>query len=217
MTSAVESNVPADQFRCGTVAIVGRPNVGKSTLVNALLGQRLSITGPKPQTTRHRLLAIVTRAQGQILLLDTPGLHRPGAKAIDRQLNRTARQAIGEADVVAQVIEAGRWTGEDDEVWNALASHRQPKLLVLNKIDRCKDRSRLLPILAQASARHAYDDLVPCSGQSGDGVAELEKTIIGHLPQRPAAYDAEELTDRNSRFLAAEFVREQLMLRLSDE
>ncbi|MDE1962180.1 MAG: 50S ribosome-binding GTPase, partial [Xanthomonadaceae bacterium] len=111
---------PPSEFRCGTAALVGRPNVGKSTLLNALLGWHLCIAGPRPQTTRHRILGILTRPHGQILFLDTPGLHRGGARAINRQLNRTARQAIAEADVAVQVVEAGRWTAEDTQVWNAL-------------------------------------------------------------------------------------------------
>ena len=210
-------DAPGEPYRCGTVAIVGRPNVGKSTLVNALVGARLSIAGPKPQTTRHRLLGIATRARGQILVLDTPGLQRSDTRAMGRQLNRTARQAIGEADVAVQVVEAGRWTEEDEDVWRALAATSRPKLLVLNKIDRYADKSRLLPIIAQATAQRAYDAVVPVSARRRDGIDALEGAILDRLPEGAPLYEADELTDRSERFLAAELVREQLMLRLSQE
>jgi len=209
--------VPDASFRCGTAAIVGRPNVGKSTLLNALLGQRLSITGPKPQTTRHRILGIVTRAAGQILVLDTPGLHRTDTRAIGRQLNRTARQTLGEADVLVHVVEAVRWTEEDEGVWQALSQVTQPRLLVLSKIDIHKDRSILLPFIARITAERQYADVIPLSAKSGDGVSTLENAIIERLPLGPAAYSSDTLTDRSERFLAAELVREQLMLRLSQE
>src|SRR5512144_1083789 len=157
MPAELTQAVPAEAHRCGTAVVVGRPNVGKSTLLNALTGQRVSITGPKPQTTRHRILGVVTRDTGQILLLDTPGLHKPTERAIGRQLNRTARQALAEADVVVHVIEAGRWSEEDEGVWRALAESTQPKLLVLNKIDVNKDRSALLPFIARVTSHHRYD------------------------------------------------------------
>src|SRR5437868_1595375 len=145
------------QHRCGTAALVGRPNVGKSTLLNALLGWHLSIAGPKPQTTRHRILGILTRPQGQILFLDTPGLHRGGGRAINRQLNRGARDAIAQADVGVHLVEAGKWTGEDQLVWEALAKTDRPRLLVLNKVDTKKNKESLLPFLAEVSAKHSYD------------------------------------------------------------
>ena len=207
----------AAAHRCGTAALVGRPNVGKSTLLNALVGWRLSIAGPKPQTTRHRILGILTRPAGQILFLDTPGLHRAGARAINRQLNRAARQAIGEADVVVQVIEAGRWTGEDELVWDALAASGRPRLLVLNKVDAQKDKSALLPFIEKIGQTHAYDGVFLISARRRDGLDALEQGILERLPLAPPAYAEDELTDRSERFLAAELVREQLMLRLAQE
>jgi GTP-binding protein Era len=203
--------------RCGSAAIIGRPNVGKSTLLNALVGQRLSITGPKPQTTRHRILGIVTRPDAQILLLDSPGLHRSDSRAIGRQLNRTARQVLADADVIVHVAEAGRWTGEDDAVWQAVAGSPRPKLLVLNKIDLSKDKRVLLPFIAKVTAGRNYDAVFPVSANKRDGLDELEREIVKHLPIAPAIYSPDELTDRSERFLAAELVREQLMLRLSKE
>src|SRR5512143_3113337 len=209
--------VPAEGHRCGTAAVVGRPNVGKSTLLNALIGQRLSITGPKPQTTRHRILGVVTRDAGQILVLDTPGLHKSAERAIGRQLNRTARQALSEADVAVHVVEAGRWSEEDEGVWRALADTTTPRLLVLNKIDVNKDKSALLPFIARVTAQRHYDAVLPVSAKTKDGIAALERAIIERLPPGPAILPADTLTDRSERFLAAELVREQLMLRLAQE
>jgi GTP-binding protein Era len=206
-----------DAHRCGTAAVVGRPNVGKSTLLNALIGQRLSITGPKPQTTRHRILGVVTREAGQILVLDTPGLHKSAERAIGRQLNRTARQTLAEADIVVHVAEAGRWNDEDEGVWRALSETAAPRLLVLNKIDVNKDRSALLPFIARITSNRAYEAVLLVSAKSGDGIAELERAIIERLPPGPAIFPADTLTDRSERFLAAELVREQLMLRLAQE
>ena len=202
--------------RCGTAALVGRPNVGKSTLLNALLGWHLSIAGPKPQTTRHRILGVLTRPQGQILFLDTPGLHRGGARAINRALNRAARQAIGEADIVVQVVEAGRWTGEDTQVWNVLDAAR-PRLLAINKVDALKNKSALLPYIEKVGTERAFDAIFLVSARKRDGLVELERGILGRLPLAPAIFGADELTDRSERFLAGEMVREQVMLRLGQE
>jgi len=203
--------------RCGSVAVVGRPNVGKSTLLNALVGERLSIAGPKPQTTRHRILGIVTRPGAQILLLDTPGLHRDDGRAIGRQLNRTARQALAEADVAVHVVEAGRWTGEDDEVWQALVDVGRPKLLVLSKVDLKRDKTVLLPFIAKVTTGRDYDAVLPVSAKTRDGLDALEHAIVERLPFGPAIYTQDEFTDRSERFLAAEMIREQLMLRLAQE
>ena len=209
--------MPEQSFRCGTVALVGRPNVGKSTLLNAMLQWHLSIVGPKPQTTRHKILGILTRPDGQILFVDTPGLHRGGGRAMNRQLNRGAREAMAEADLAVHLIEAGRWTGEDQLVWNALAATTRPRLLVLNKIDERKDKQALLPFLAEINSAHAYDSVYLVSAKRRDGLAELERGIIERLPQGAPVYEPDQLTDRSERFLAAELVREQLMLRLAQE
>jgi GTP-binding protein Era len=217
MTDKLPDEAISQTHRCGTAALVGRPNVGKSTLLNALVGWRLSIAGPKPQTTRHRILGILTRPQGQILFLDTPGLHRDSGRAINRQLNRAARQAIGEADVAIQVIDAGRWSGEDQLVWTAMAESTRPRLLALNKIDAQKDKKALLPFIAKISETCAYDGVFLVSARRRDGLEELEKGILDRLPIAPAVYAEDELTDRSERFLAAELVREQLMLRLAQE
>jgi GTP-binding protein Era len=205
------------EHRCGTAALVGRPNVGKSTLLNALIGWRLSIAGPKPQTTRHRILGILTKPQGQILFLDTPGLHRSGGRAINRQLNRAARQAIGEADVVVHAIEAGRWTGEDQLVWEAIAESGRPRLLALNKIDAQKDKKALLPFIEKINGEHPYAAVYLVSARRRDGLDGLELGILEHLPIAAPVFVDDELTDRSERFIAGELVREQLMLRLAQE
>src|SRR6185312_3218058 len=165
-------------FRCGTAVLVGRPNVGKSTLLNALIGWRLSIVGPKPQTTRHRILGVRTSERGQILFLDTPGLHRSGGKVMNRELNRAARKAIGEADVAVHVIEAGRWTAEDQLVWDALAAAGCPCLLALNKTDTQKDKKQLLPFVARLSEQHAYAGIHFVSARRREGLSELESAIL---------------------------------------
>jgi GTP-binding protein Era len=210
------SDAQSAQFRCGTAALVGRPNVGKSTLLNAMLGWHLSIAGPKPQTTRHRILGILTRPKGQILFLDTPGMHRGGGRAINRQLNRAARQAVAEADVAVQVVEAGRWTAEDTQVWNALDA-RRPRLLAINKVDASRNKAALLPFIERISSERAFDAVFLVSARRRDGLDKLERGIIERLPQAPAIYAEDELTDRSERFLAGEIVREQVMLRLSNE
>lgn len=200
-----------------TVVIAGRPNVGKSTLLNALVGAHLSIVSPKPQTTRHRILGIATRPTGQILYVDTPGLHRGARRALNHSLNRAAHAAIADVDVAVQVVEAGRWTDEDSSVHAALAEHARPRLLVVNKIDRQKDKRVLLPYVAEVIDQHPFDAVFYVSALRNEGLAELEHAILERLPAREPLYADDELTDRSERFLAAELVREQLMLRLAQE
>lgn len=209
--------LPHDDFRCGTVALAGRPNVGKSTLLNALIGFRLSIVSPRPQTTRHRILGINTNDAGQILYVDTPGLHRGAKRAMNRSLNRAARSAISDVDVAVQVIEAGRWTDEDEAVYAALGEQDTPRLLAINKIDLSKDKSALLPFVARLAQTHAFDEIHYVSALKEKGLTELEKAILARLPVQPPIYGEDEVTDRSERFLAAEMVREQLMLRLDQE
>jgi len=206
-----------DAPRCGFAALVGRPNVGKSTLLNALVGAHLSIVSPKPQTTRHRILGIATRPAGQILYVDTPGLHRGARRAFNHSLNRAAHAAIADVDVAVQVVEAGRWTDEDSSVHAALAEHARPRLLAVNKIDRQKDKRVLLPYVAEVIDQHPFDAVFYVSALRNEGLAELERAILERLPAREPLYADDELTDRSERFLAAELVREQLMLRLAQE
>ncbi|HEX6614399.1 MAG TPA: GTPase Era [Rhodanobacteraceae bacterium] len=206
-----------DTSRCGLVAIVGRPNVGKSTLLNALVGERLSIVTPRPHTTRHRILGVVTRPQGQILYLDTPGMHRQARRAMNRSLNRAVHAAVAEADLVVQVIEAGRWDDEDQGVYAALAEREVPRLLALNKLDRVRDKSALLPFVEQVCAGHAFDEVFWLSAQRNEGIADLENGILQRLPEREPVFDADTFTDRSERFLCAELIREQLMRQLGEE
>jgi GTP-binding protein Era len=208
---------PDSEFRCGLVALVGRPNVGKSTLLNALIGVRLSIVSPRPQTTRHRILGIATRESGQILYVDTPGLHRGARKAMNRSLNRAARTAIAEVDVAVQLVEAGRWNDEDATVHAALAERRIPRLLAVNKVDKLKDKGAMLPFVAGLVEKYGFDEVFYVSALKQQGLAELEQGILNRLPQQPAMFGEDEVTDRSERFLAAEMVREQLMLRLAQE
>jgi GTP-binding protein Era len=207
-----------DDFRCGYVALLGRPNVGKSTLLNAMIGVRLSIVSHRPQTTRHRILGISTKPTGQILYVDTPGLHRGGKRAMNRSLNRAARAAISEVNLAVQVIEAGRWTDEDAAMYAALAEQPDvPKLLAINKVDLQKDKTIMLPFVADLMQKHPFDDVYYVSALKSKGLEGLEKGILKRLPEQPAIYAEDEITDRSERFLASEMVREQLMLRLNQE
>lgn len=202
---------------CGIVAIVGRPNVGKSTLLNALVGEHLSIVTPRPHTTRHRILGVVTRPQGQILYLDTPGMHRQARRAMNRSLNRAVRAAVAEADIAVQLIEAGRWDDEDTSVYAALAEREIPRLLALNKLDRVPDKAALLPFVEQVCAQHPFGEVFWLSARRSEGITELEQGILTRLPQRELAFDADTFTDRSERFLCGELIREQLMRQLGEE
>ncbi|MET4674655.1 GTPase Era [Luteibacter sp. ME-Dv--P-043b] len=214
-----ENDTPVDgDFRCGYVALSGRPNVGKSTLLNAMIGVRLSIVSHRPQTTRHRILGISTKPAGQILYVDTPGLHRGAKRAMNRSINRAARAAITEVDLAVQVIEAGRWTDEDAAMYAALAEQEgMTRLLAINKVDLQKDKTAMLPFVADLMAKHPFDDVYYVSALKSKGLEGLEKGILKRLPVQPAVYGEDEITDRSERFLAAEMVREQLMLRLDQE
>jgi GTPase len=203
--------------RFGRVALVGRPNVGKSTLLNALLGTRLSIVTPKPQTTRHRILGIVTRADAQVAFIDTPGLHQGGKRALNRQLNRVARQVPDEADVLVHVIDGARWRDEDEDVWRLVSTQAAPCLLAVNKVDKISDKKVLLPFAATTTRDRPYSAVHFIAAKRGDGVPGLLDELVALLPQGPASYAEDEFTDRSERFLAAELIREQLMLQLAAE
>jgi GTPase len=204
-------------FRAGAIVVLGRPNVGKSTLVNALVGAKVSIVAPKPQTTRHRILGIRTTDTAQLVLVDTPGLHAPTGAAINRYLNRTARNALEEAQAVALVVDATRWTPEDDGALEAAKRSGLPIVLVINKIDKVPDRTKLLPLLGELSGRHAFAALVPVSAQKGQGIDGLFDTLVAQLPHGEPAFDEDLYTDRSERFLVAELVREQVARQLRDE
>jgi GTP-binding protein Era len=204
-------------FRAGHVAVLGRPNVGKSTLVNALVGQKISITTPKPQTTRHRILGIVTGDAHQIVLIDTPGLHPAAGRALSRHLNRTARAALKEADAVLLVVEAGRESNDDEAAILAAIDSKRPMVLALNKVDLVRDKSTLLPKIAELSRRHAFAALVPISARRRQGLEGLTAELVRLLPDQGPLYDLDDLTDRSERFLVAELIREQVMRQLHAE
>lgn len=203
--------------RCGYVAIVGRPNVGKSTLLNHILGQKISITSRKPQTTRHQVLGIKTEAENQIIFVDTPGLHRGAEKAINRYMNRAASSAIRDVDVVLFLVDRTAWTEEDQMVLEQVQQARRPTILVINKVDLLDDKNVLLPHLQELAERGAFEAIVPVSALRARNVEALETEILKHLPAADHFFPEEQITDRSQRFLAAEIVREKIMRQLGDE
>ncbi len=203
--------------RYGVVAVVGRPNVGKSTLVNRLLGERLNITASRPQTTRHQLLGVHTEGDLQVAFIDTPGLHGDARKQLNRNLNRTAVAALTGVDLVLFVVTADRWRDDDELVRGRLSESGVPVIGVVNQVDRVRDKSRLLPFLERFSGRLPMEALVPLSARTGDNVDALWDELGPRIPEGEHAFDADDLTDRSERFLAAELVREQLTRRLGEE
>jgi GTPase len=203
--------------RCGTVAIIGRPNVGKSTLLNRLMGQKIAITSHKAQTTRHSILGIKTRAEGQILFVDTPGIHQRGANALNRYLNRAARTAISDTDLALFVVEALRWTDEDAAALEAIAAAGVPVIAAINKVDRVASKEDLLPYLQDLGQRHGFLDLIPVSAANGDQLDVLELALLKALPEGEPVFPEDQVTDRSERFFAAELVREQLVQRYGEE
>lgn len=204
-------------YRAGTIAVIGRPNVGKSTLVNALVGAKISIVSPKAQTTRHRLLGIATFPEGQLMLVDTPGIHGRQTRAMNRYMNRAARGAVSDVDAAVLVIEAGRWTEDDSLAMSALKESKVPCILVVNKVDKVADKNTLLPFIAKITAEHEFTSVHPLSALKNKGTEALVKTLIGLMPASEAHYGEDEITDKSERFLAGELVREQLMTRLGEE
>lgn len=220
MTKRPDADRSADTalapHRAGHVAIVGRPNVGKSTLLNKLIGLRLSITSRKPQTTRHRICGIVTSPQTQIAFVDTPGFQSGRTNALGSVMNKTVTRTLGEVDVVVLVVVAGRFTPEDERV-ASLLPQQVPVIVAVNKVDQLKDKAALLPFLADLQARIAPRAIVPVSAQQGYQVKRLLREIEEALPEQPALYAADQLTDRDERFFASEFIREKLFRLLGDE
>lgn len=203
--------------RCGYVAIVGRPNVGKSTLMNHILGQKLSITSRKPQTTRHQILGIKTEGAVQAIYVDTPGLHKDGGKAINRYMNRAASSALRDVDLVIFIVDRDRWTEEDQAVLEKLQYSKIPVILAVNKIDRMEDKQALLPQLQVLASKMKFAEVVPISAKHGHNLEQLEAQVLERLPEGIHFFPEEQITDRSSRFLAAELVREKIMRQLGDE
>jgi GTP-binding protein Era len=207
----------APSTRAGYAALLGRPNVGKSTLLNRLIGQKLSITAPKPQTTRHVILGIQTLPEAQIVYVDTPGLHRQVRRAMNRYLNRAAASVLGYVDVVVFLIEALRWTNEDGDVLQRLADFPRPVVLAVNKVDRIADKSRLLPFLRDLTGQREFVEIVPLSALKGDNVVALEQVIARLLPEQEFLFPEDQITTASERFLAAELIREKLTRLLREE
>ncbi|HBH36524.1 MAG TPA: GTPase Era [Gammaproteobacteria bacterium] len=202
--------------RCGYAAIVGRPNVGKSTLLNQMIGQKIAITSHKPQTTRHAILGIRTLKQGQIVFVDTPGIHRRGAKGLNRVLNQTAERMLHDVDVILFVVQADVWTEEDEAVLTSIRRSGKPAILVVNKIDLLERKESLLAYLSGFNAAD-FVEMIPVSAIKHDNVDIVEKMVLAHLPQSSNFFPEDQITDKSERFMAAELLREQLTRRYAKE
>jgi GTP-binding protein Era len=205
------------EYRCGLVAVIGRPNVGKSTLINAIMGHKVSIVTAKPQTTRHRILAVHTAEDTQIIFVDTPGLHRKAGKAMNRLMNRTAANALADADAILFVSDATRWTSEDDDVLRRLRKAKAPVVAVLNKVDRVHPKEKLLDTISLMAARHDFAEIVPVSALRKDNLDALMALLPSFLPESPPLFPEDMRTDRGPEFHAAELIREKLTLMLHQE
>ena len=210
-----------DAKHSGAVAVIGRPNVGKSTLVNALVGAKISITSNRPQTTRHRLLGIASFPGGQLQLVDTPGIHgeqgKRSGKAMNRMMNRAARGALEGVDVAVLVVEAGRWDNEDGLAYDALRNAGVPVVLVVNQVDKAKDKTVLLPFIAKVTEGRDFAAVHPLSALKRTGLEPLIESLLGLVPEGEPMFGEDEITDKSQRFLAGELVREQLMRQLGEE
>ncbi|MEH0834382.1 GTPase Era [Pectobacterium cacticida] len=205
------------QTHCGFIAIVGRPNVGKSTLLNQLLGQKISITSRKPQTTRHRIMGIHTEGPYQAIYVDTPGLHIEEKRAINRLMNRAASSSIGDVELIIFVVEGTHWNDDDEMVLNKLRDQKRPVLLAINKVDNVTDKTKLLPHIQFLSQQMDFLDVVPISAEKGTNVDTIAGIVRKHLPQAIHHFPEDYITDRSQRFMASEIIREKLMRFLGEE
>lgn len=201
----------------GFVAIVGRPNVGKSTLMNHILGQKISITSRRPQTTRNRVVGIDTDGEYQTVYVDTPGLHKEEKRAINRLMNRAAQSALGDVELILVVVDATYWTEDDDMVFQKLENTKIPVVLVINKIDKLKDKDSLLPLIDKLKEKISFKDIVPVSALHSQNVDRLRKLVQESLPEGEHCFPDDSITDRSSRFMASELIREKLMRQMGDE
>ncbi len=217
MSSSSTRKDDSSGTRCGFVAIVGRPNVGKSTLLNSLLGQKISITSKKPQTTRHQILGIKTEKTYQAIFVDTPGLHLTEKKALNRALNRASSNAVRDADVLVFLVDQDYWNDEDEFVLNKVKNASAVKLLAINKVDCLSSKDRLLPVMDRLQNLCDFNAIVPVSATKGTNLDELEKAIVKALPENGFFFPDDQLTDRSERFMAVEIVREKIMRQLGDE
>lgn len=200
-----------DKTYCGFIAIVGRPNVGKSTLLNKILGQKISITSRKAQTTRHRIVGIKTEGAYQKIYVDTPGLHIEEKRAINRLMNRAASSAIGDVDLIIFVVDGTHWNADDEMVLNKLRNAKAPVVLAINKVDNIKNKDDLLPFITELSSKFNFAHIVPISAQRGNNVHELEKIVRQSLREGVHHFPEDYVTDRSQRFMASEIIREKLM------
>ena len=203
-------------FRTGYLAVIGRPNVGKSTLTNRLVGAKVSITSKKAQTTRHRIHGVLTTGEAQYIFVDTPGFQMTHKNALNRLMNRSVTSTFADVDVILLVVEAGRWGNGETEIAKMLPADK-PVLLVINKIDRLADKAELLPFIAKVSTLHAFAEIVPLSAEKGIGTDALLATVARYLPVSPPVFEADDITDRSERFMASEILREKLFRNLGEE
>ena len=206
-----------NDHRCGFVTVVGRPNVGKSTLVNRIVGRKFSITSNRPQTTRHRILGIATSDRSQIIFVDTPGIHTGHTRALNRYMNRVASRALIGVDLILMVIEASGWIRDDDCILDRSGAESVPVMLVLNKIDRIKRREGILPVLDDTARRYDFAATVPVCARTGENLDRLRDVVESRIPFGPPVFPEDHYTDRSEAFLAAEIVREKLIRRLGQE
>jgi len=206
-----------EEFRCGYVTIVGRPNVGKSTLLNRIIGQKISITSGKPQTTRWCLYGIRSKPHYQVIFVDTPGLQTRYRDSLNRHMVREIRKAIEQVHVVLMMVEALGWNTMDEQVLGLLGKVNVPVLLLINKIDRLQDRGQLLPFIKQLSGKSKFNDIIPVSATRNENIDAVESAVVALLPVAPPEYPIDQLSDRNERFFAAEFIREKLIRQLGEE
>ncbi len=203
--------------KCGYVAVIGRPNVGKSTLINRIVGEKVSIVTAKPQTTRHQIMAISTTNKGQILFIDTPGLHQGYKKALNKYMNKAAASAVLDVDLILFLVESLKWTKDDEQALKALQYTKTPVILVINKADLVKNKEKLLPFANEIFQKYAFKEIFYISASKGKGTKDLEEKIYQLLPESENFYQDDQLTDKSTKYLVSELIREQLMLRLHQE
>jgi len=213
MTEIDDSTV----LRCGYIAIVGRPNVGKSTLLNYLLGMKLSITSRKPQTTRHQILGVKTTGNVQAVYVDTPGIHQRRGTAINKYMNRAATSVLSDVDVIVLVVQVKQWTDEDKAIIEKLKQSKCPVVLAVNKMDKLANKKELLPLIAELSTYFDFAEIIPVSALNGVNIDVLEQKLIPFLPEGEHIYPDDQVTDRSMRFLASEIIREKLIRELGQE
>jgi len=217
MSNQGQKQDPEARQHCGYVAIIGRPNVGKSTLLNTILGMKLSITSRKPQTTRHQILGVKTVENTQVIYVDTPGIHQRRGTAINKYMNRAATSVLNDVDVILFVVQVKQWTEEDQAIIEKLASVSCPVVLVVNKMDKLPSKKELLPLISELSSHYDFAEIIPVSALNGMNVDVLEQKVLPLLPENDHFYPDDQVTDRSMRFLASEIIREKLIRELGQE